>query len=80
MAQGNVRAFRNVAGPAFHGLAPRENALVISVGNDQPLVPTAVAAALYLPASRFGGQQLAGSGALVWEGEALDRPSRDSIH
>lgn len=75
MAQGFVRALRNTADLMADGMAPRERTITTAVSASARLVPTAVAAALHLP-GRFDGQQLAGSGALVWEGEMLERPAR----
>lgn len=78
MAQGNIGALRNVSHTSIRGLVGCEKPSVQRP--DLPLVPTAVAAALHLPAGRLAGQQLAGSGALVWEGELLEMSGTKSIH
>jgi hypothetical protein len=80
MAQGNLRAIGNAADRtvAANGVVTHVPAAMTASG--ERLVPSPVPAALYVPSGRFGGQQLAGSGALVWEGEVVDPSSGDSLH
>lgn len=78
MAQGFVRALRNVAETTIHSLATRQHG---RAGDDTAsLVPTPVATTIYVRDGGRSGQQLAGTGELVWEGEVLERPAASLLH
>lgn len=77
MAQGNVRAFHFAASGAvpFARIVNRGVAHCAIAQDDAAggsLVPTPVAPALRVTGANISGQALAGSGALVFEGEVLE--------
>lgn len=90
MAQGNIRAFHFPAGATVpldrlvrRGTA--HSALAHESAGDGRLVPTPVVPALRVSGPGLSGQALAGTGALVWEGELLEdlpvrRPGRFHTH
>ena len=75
MAQGNLRAYR-----VPHAEAVARSFAARGSRADAPMSPSTPAPTLSLAADFASGQRLAGTGALVFEGEVLELPARSRTH